>query len=147
MKKIISLCLVASLLLITACANKAQQGAGVGALSGALAGSLLSRNKALGAGIGAGVGLLLGYVVGNELDKRDQQQINQTLEYTPSGQTNQWTNPDNGVRYSATPAPAYEQDNRVYRDVTIKATTPDGEVDEVKAQAYREPDGTWRLKQ
>ena len=99
-----------------------------------------------GAGIGAGIGLALGYIIGNEWDKYDQQQLNRTLEYTPSGQATSWRNPDNGASYTATPQPAYSRDNRTYRDVKIKAVV-DGNTEYVDATAYRQPDGTWRLVQ
>ena len=148
MRKTFSLLLIAALLVSVAagCANRAQSGAGVGALSGALLGSLVSGNKLVGAGIGAGIGLALGYIIGNEWDKYDQQQLNRTLEYTPSGQATSWRNPDNGASYTATPQPAYSRDNRTYRDVKIKAVV-DGNTEYVDATAYRQPDGTWRLVQ
>ena len=140
--------LVAALLLSSAaCSNRAQTGAGAGALGGAVIGALTTKNKALGAGIGAGIGLALGYIIGNEWDKHDEQQLNGTLEQNRTGQTSSWRNPDSGAYYQATPSAAYQRDDKVYRDVNIKATTPDGKTENVKATAYRQPDGTWRLVQ
>lgn len=147
MRNILVITLAAFLLLAPACANKAQQGAGVGALSGALIGSLLSGDKLIGAGIGAGIGLALGYIIGNEWDKSDQRKLNNTLETSPSGTTTTWRNPDNNTLYQATPQAAYEQDDRIYRDVTIQATNENGEQETVQATAYRQSDGTWRLVQ
>lgn len=126
------------------CANKAQQGATTGALAGAAIGALTFNNKLLGAAVGAGVGMMVGYIIGNEWDKHDEQQVQQTLESGKSGQTTNWTNPDTGVSYSATPSQAYQEDNRVYRDVTIR-DEKSGEV--VNAQAWRDEQGVWHLKE
>jgi len=85
------------------CADKAQSGAGLGALTGAAVGALTSKNKVSGAAIGAGIGALLGYAIGNELDKYDRQQIGKALEDHPSGKPMTWKNPDTGTQYEATP--------------------------------------------
>ncbi|MBG0791789.1 MAG: DUF1269 domain-containing protein [Desulfovibrionaceae bacterium] len=125
------------------CANKAQQGATTGALAGATLGSLTFKDKLLGAAVGAGVGMMVGYIIGNEWDKNDERQVQQTLESGRSGQANVWTNPDTGASYTATPSPAYTEDHRVYRDVTIK-DVKSGE--EVRAQAWRDQQGVWHIK-
>lgn len=147
MKKIIPVIMIMALLSASACANKAQTGAATGTAVGATIGALTFGNKVEGALIGAGAGLLLGYVIGNEWDKHDAKQVNNTLESTPSGQTTSWQNPDTGRYYQATPQPAYEQDNRTYRDVAITTTGPDGKKETVYAKAYRNPDGSWQLVQ
>lgn len=145
-KKIVPLVIL--VFALGACANKAQTGAGAGALAGATIGALASKNKLTGAAIGAGAGLLLGYVIGNEWDKSDNQKLSHTLETSPSGQTSNWRNPDTGRYYSATPDPAYTgSDERTYRDVTIETTDADGKPQKVKAKAYRNADGTWQLVQ
>ncbi len=147
MKRMFAIILVVFLLAGTvSCADKAQSGAGMGALAGGLVGSLVSGNKLTGALIGAGIGLALGYIIGNEWDKYDQQQMNRTLEHTPSGQSASWVNPDSGARYQATPQPAYTQDGKVYRDVQLHGVV-DGKEETVNAKAYRNPDGTWQLVQ
>lgn len=137
---------IAMLVFLTACANKAQQGASTGALLGATVGALTAGNKIQGAAIGAGIGLLLGYVIGNEWDKYDDQRLTSSLETAPSGHTSTWRNPDTGTYYEATPKPAYYEDNRVYRDVQLKAVV-DGKEEVVNAKAYRNPDGSWTLVQ
>lgn len=135
------------LVLLTGCANKAQTGAGLGALAGATIGALTFNNKVSGAAIGAGTGLLLGYIAGNELDKEDRAQLSRTLEHTPSGTSREWRNPDTDMRYTAVPRPARRDHGRIERDVALTATFPDGKTDTVHATAYRAPDGTWRLVQ
>jgi len=147
MKRIIaSAVLFAFLLGSVGCANKAQSGAGLGAISGAAIGALTSKNKVSGAAIGAGIGALLGYAIGNEMDKYDKDQIGKALETQPSGKPMAWKNPDNGAQYEATPTPAYIQNDKVYRDIYIKSNI-DGQEKDVKAKAYRGEDGQWTLVQ
>jgi len=148
MKRFIASAVLAAFLVgsLGACANKAQSGAGLGALTGATVGALTSKNKVSGAAIGAGIGLLLGYMVGNEMDKHDKEQIGKVLEEQPSGKPMAWKNPDTGTQYEATPSPAYMQNDKVYRDIYIKANV-EGQEKDVKAKAYRNPDGTWVLVQ
>ncbi|MFP4391294.1 MAG: glycine zipper domain-containing protein [Desulfohalobiaceae bacterium] len=127
--------------------SKAQQGSVFGGLAGGLLGSQLGpedrrRENAL---IGAGLGFMAGYVIGNEMDKFDQRQLQQTLEYQPSGRSSSWVNPDTGHKFQATPGPARAGDNRIYRDIEISANI-DGRQETVQAQAYREQ-GRWVLVQ
>jgi surface antigen len=128
------------------CADKAQSGAGLGALTGAAVGALTAKNKVSGAAIGAGIGALLGYAIGNEMDKYDRQQINTALETHRSGKPMSWTNPDSGAHYEATPGTPYSANDKIYRDIYIKANV-NGEEKDVKAKAYRNEDGTWALVQ
>lgn len=145
MKRIlISLMLVAFLAAGYGCANKAQSGAGVGALAGATIGALTFKNKLLGAAVGAGVGTMMGYIVGNEWDKHDEAKVQSTLESGRSGETSSWTNPDTGKSYTATPEHPYMAENKVYRDVVIR-DAKDG--DTIKAKAWRDDKGVWHLKQ
>lgn len=142
---IILLALAASSLGCTT--SKAQQGSVFGGLAGGLIGSQLGpedrrRENAL---IGAGIGLAAGYMLGNELDKFDQQRVQQTLEYQPSGQSTSWVNPDTGYQFTATPSPAYASGNRIYRDVELEAYI-DGRRETVQARAYRDQD-RWILVQ
>ncbi|MDP2849074.1 MAG: glycine zipper domain-containing protein [Humidesulfovibrio sp.] len=148
MKRLIASAILATFLMgtLAGCADKAQTGAGLGALTGATVGALTSKNKVSGAAIGAGIGLLLGYMIGNEMDKHDKEQVNKVLETQPSGKPMAWKNPDSGNQYEATPSPAYVQNDKVYRDIYIKANV-DGQEKDVKAKAYRNPDGTWVLVQ
>lgn len=126
--------------------NKAQQGAGIGALGGGLAGSLLgpSKNKGQNALIGAAVGGLLGYAVGNEMDKNDQVKLNNALETAPSRQTTTWVNPDTRAQYAVTPQPAYQVDGRDCRQAEIVSTI-NGKKETVVKTACRRPDGRWEI--
>jgi surface antigen len=148
MKRIIASAVLAAFLAsgVYGCADKAQSGAGLGALTGAAVGALTAKNKVSGAAIGAGIGALLGYAIGNEMDKYDRQQIGKALEDQPSGKPMAWKNPDTGTQYEATPGTPYSSNDKIYRDITIKANV-DGQEKDVKAKAYRNPDGTWVLVQ
>jgi surface antigen len=148
MKRLIASVIIATFLLgsMAGCADKAQTGAGVGTLAGATIGALTTKNKGLGAVIGAGIGGLIGYAIGNEMDKTDRAQIGKALEEHPSGKPLAWKNPDTGSQYEATPGTPYMQQDKVYRDIYIKSTV-DGQEKDVKAKAYRSPDGTWTLVQ
>ena len=96
--------------------------------------------------LGGAIGGVLGYVVGDQMEKRDRTQLNQTLENTPSYETNTWTNPDTGNQYSVTPEPAYEDPNadQVCRKVDILAEV-DGRTERTEATACRE-NGRWVLQ-
>jgi len=145
MKHILTIAILTCFLLTgLGCATKAQQGATVGGLAGATIGALTFKDKLLGAAVGAGVGIMMGYIVGNEWDKHDEKQVQQTLENGKSGQTSKWTNPDTKESYSATPNHPYIADNHVYRDVVIK-NEKDGHT--IMAKAWRDDKGVWHLKQ
>ncbi|CAM2061816.1 osmotically inducible lipoprotein OsmB [Desulfovibrionales bacterium] len=135
------------LVLAVSCAdiNRAQQIGSVGTLAGAAIGGAASRTWT-GALVGASIGLGLGYIIGNEWDKSDQKRLSQTLEYNRSGQANSWSNPDTGCTYMVTPSLGYNQDGRVYRDVTLEANV-DGRREVVHAKACRDQHGEWRLVQ
>ncbi|BCS88656.1 glycine zipper domain-containing protein [Pseudodesulfovibrio sediminis] len=143
-KILIPLLLICFMMVAYGCANnRAQQGAAVGGLAGATIGALTFNDKLLGAAVGAGVGTLMGYIVGNEWDKADEQKVQQTLEQGRSNEPAQWTNPDTGRSYTATPTPPYVSENKIYRDVTIKSE----EGQEIMAKAWRDDQGVWHLKQ
>lgn len=138
-------------LTLSSCANspltKGQQGAGMGAAGGALIGQAIGRNTEATL-IGAAVGTMLGYIVGNEMDKYDRTQLNEAYEFTPSGQTTSWQNPDNGNSYQVVPQPAYThptQPERPCRKAEILATI-DGRTEKTYTTACRNSAGQWVLQ-
>ncbi|MGX9726006.1 MAG: glycine zipper domain-containing protein [Candidatus Electronema sp. VV] len=135
-----------SVLLLSSCmANKAQMGGAGGAAAGAIAGQAIGKDTGSTL-IGAAVGGMLGYAIGNEMDKYDQQQLNQAYEKAPSGQTVNWTNPDNRNQYQVTPQPAYTgPDNRVCRTAEIEAVI-DGRTERTRSTACRDSYGNWELQ-
>lgn len=122
-------------------------GAGLGALAGSQVGSGTGQMAAIAVGTLAGA--WMGSEVGKSLDKADRQYASQAtqnaLEYTPSGKTTTWNNPDSGNYGSVTPVETYQtasgQDCREF-ETTI---TVDGKTEVAKGTACREPDGTWRI--
>ncbi|MDA8417874.1 MAG: glycine zipper domain-containing protein [Desulfobacteraceae bacterium] len=145
-KKYLWLGLVVCPLFLTSCVGeKGQLGAVGGAAGGAALGQAIGHNTQ-GTLIGAALGTMLGYMVGNEMDKFDQQQLNQAYETGPSHQATSWVNPDNGNRYAVTPQPAY-QDNtgRNCRQAEI-LTTIDGRAEKTMATACRNSNGQWEIQ-
>ena len=132
-------------LLISSCASKSQTGALGGAAGGAILGQAIGGNTE-GTLIGVAVGGLLGYIVGNEMDKYDQQQLNQVYETAPSRQTTNWVNPDTGNQYAVTPQNTYvDQSGRNCREAEILATI-DGKAEKTMSTACRE-NGRWVIQQ
>ena len=148
-----SILLVAALLplLLASCANvdmnKGQQGAIGGAAGGALIGQAIGRDTEATL-IGAAVGTMLGYIVGNEMDKFDKRQLNRAYEFTPSGQTTSWQNPDSGNIYQVTPQPAYTSPRSAQkpcRQAEIEAVI-DGRRETTYTTACRNDAGQWVLR-
>lgn len=151
MKMMIASAMVMVSLLVSGCANtdlnKGQQGAVGGAAGGALLGQAIGRDTEATL-IGAAVGSLLGYIVGNEMDKYDKRQLNQAYEFTPSGQTTNWQNPDSGNVYQVTPQPAYTKPSapqQPCRQAEIIAVI-DGKTEKTYTTACRNSAGQWELR-
>jgi surface antigen len=141
-------CILAlSIASLAGCQSKRETGAAVGAGAGAVIGANVGEGGWTGAAIGAVIGGLAGYVVGDYMERRDRQQVAQTLEHQPSGTTTQWKNPDTGVKWQATPDQAYKQQGEIYRDVDLKADVDgDGAYEkQSEVTAYRRSDGKWEF--
>ena len=134
------------LLALSSCATKGQTGALGGAAGGALIGQAIGHSTEATL-IGAVVGGALGYMVGNEMDKYDREQLNQTYERGPSNQRSSWVNPDNGNQYSVTPQPSYQNPTtqRVCRKAEIDAVI-DGKRERTYTTACRDDYGNWELQ-
>lgn len=132
-----------ALLLLAACATREQTGTAVGAGTGAVVGSEVGDGTA-GTLVGAIAGGLLGRQIGQWMDERDREEVAQTLEYQPSGETTAWVNPDTGREFRVTPTETYvdtEQDRPCRRF----RMAIDGEVDDVQGTACRVSDGRWEI--
>ena len=96
----------------------------VGTLLGAGTGALLGAQFGHGTGqlVATSVGTLLGAYLGNEagksLDRADalyaSRAEHQALEYTPSGNSTPWRNPDSGHYGSITPIETFESTDGAY---------------------------------
>ncbi len=140
--------MVAIALLLSGCVeNRAQAGAGVGALGGGLLGSLAgpAKNRGQNALIGAAIGGLAGYAVGNEMDKNDQVRVSQAYERAADNQPVGWVNPDTGRQYTVTPrSTTHNAAGQPCRQAEIDSTI-DGRRETVVKMACRRPDGTWEF--
>lgn len=146
----LSLVLICGIFLtVTACQTKEQTGAAVGGASGAGLGALIggSEHRAEGAIIGGLIGGAAGYFAGTKLSEKDQKNVYDVLENTPTGQTETWTS-DKGVTYHVTPTDTWNQEGRKYRSLDIQVDKPDGEEQNLQRVAYKTaPDAKWQLTQ
>jgi surface antigen len=127
----------------------------VGALAGAGAGGLLGAQVGKGgtrlAATAAGtlLGAFLGSEVGRSLDRADAMYASraeyQALEYTPSGNSTPWRNPDNGHYGSITPVETYQTADGTYCREFQHQAQIGGRTRDVYGTACRTPDGQWQM--
>ena len=127
----------------------------VGALAGAGAGGLLGAQVGRGstrlAATAAGtlLGAFLGSEVGRSLDRADavhaSQAQYQALEYTPSGYSTSWRNPDTGHHGSVTPIETYQSFDGGYCREFQHDAQIGGRTRSVYGTACRTPDGQWQV--
>ncbi len=72
--KYLSILALLSMVALSSCATRAQNGAAAGGAAGAVAGQILGKNTESTV-IGTAVGAVAGYMIGNEMDKADQNQV------------------------------------------------------------------------
>lgn len=141
---------------LSACdTNNAGQKEVGGTLLGAAVGGLLGSQIGGGSGklaataAGTLLGAYLGSEVGRSLDKSDRLYAERTaqhsLEYSRSGTSSTWQNPDTDHSGEFTPLNTYEsRDGLDCRDYK-QAVFIDGRAETVRGTACRQPDGTWRV--
>ena len=140
---------------LVGCANsdlgpKQTVGALVGAGTGAFIGSHVGKGN--GRLVATSVGTLLGAFVGNEagksLDRADRAYASraeyEALEYTPSGASTPWRNPDTGHYGSITPIETYESAGGTYCREFQHQAQIGGRTRDVYGTACRTPDGQWQ---
>ena len=122
-------------------------GAGVGGLLGAQIGSGKGQLAAVAAGVLAGA--YFGDEVGRSLDRADKlymdQNAEKSLEYSQTGTTSEWKNPDSGNSGTFKPVRTFEtssgQNCREF-ETTIFI---DGRSETAKGTACRQIDGSWKI--
>jgi surface antigen len=127
----------------------------VGTLIGAGTGAFIGTHIGHGSGrlIATSVGTLLGAYLGNEagksLDRADRLYASRAeynaLEYTPSGSSTAWRNPDTGHYGSVTPIETYETASGDYCREFQHQAQIGGRTRDVFGTACRTPDGQWQL--
>ena len=130
---------------VSACATNEGTGTVLGAGAGAAAGAAIAKDDAVGAVVGGLLGGLVGREIGRYMDQHDQSLLAQTFETSPTGRTSQWTNPDTGYSYAATPTETFQDANRPCRRFTLAADLEGSNDERVTGTACRQSDGTWQI--
>lgn len=93
----------------------------------------------LGAEEGAGAA----YFIGGQLGEEDRQQIAETLENQPLGETVTWTSSTSGARYQLTPIASFERDGQPCRRFELSFVDRASEVDRIACRT--DDEGNWHL--
>ena len=122
-------------------------GAGLGGLIGAGVGG--GKGKLAAVAIGVLAGSYFGSEIGKSLDNADKaymdKNANEGLEYSKTGTTTAWRNPDSGNSGNFTPTETYQSDsgdNCRKFETTIYV---EGKEETATGQACRQDDGTWKV--
>jgi surface antigen len=125
----------------------------LGGMLGAAGGGLIAAAAgASPAGIVGGVliGGLVGGAVGNALDQKDkemaQRAAQQAFEYSRTGESSAWQNPDSGNSGSITPTRTYQQPSGQYCREYEQDIVVDGNREKTYGTACRNRDGSWRIQ-
>ena len=153
--KIISnvLILVTSVFMLNACSGQINKQSG-GTLIGGLAGGLLGSQFGGGEGklIATGVGALAGALIGGQIGKSNdeyyrallEKSSRQALEYSPSGSSVEWRNPDSGNYGYITPTNTSKTEQGYCREYTQEIVIG-GERKKAYGKACRKLDGNWEV--
>jgi surface antigen len=118
--------------------NKADFGAFLGAASGALIGRQVD-DGAGGILLGAVLGGFFGYQIGKYMDEKDKARLAKSLQETPTGETDSWTNARSGKHFEVTPtSDTYAEAGKACRKFT-QVVVVNGEETEVPGTACKAP--------
>lgn len=118
----------------------------IGAALGAIIGDSVSQGHGKAAVIvgGAVVGGIIGNRIGRSMDEADQHHVTVVLETSRTGRSVEWSNTDNGNRYTMTPTRTYQNSEGAdCRDYTLWGWI-DGYEEKLHGTACRAEDGNWR---
>lgn len=122
-------------------------GAGLGALVGSQVGGGTGQLAAVA--IGALGGAYLGGEIGRSLDRADkayaERAAQSALEYTGTGQTARWRNPDSGHSGTFTPTRTYRTASGGNCREYQTTVTVGGQSKDAYGTACRQGDGTWKI--
>jgi len=130
--------------------NKQGGGTLIGGVAGGLLGSQFGKGEGqlVATGIGALAGALVGGQIGKTMDEYDKQMLEkssrQALEYSPSGNSVEWNNPDSGNHGSITPTKTFKESGQYCREY-IQEVTIGGKKQKAYGKACRQPDGSWKI--
>lgn len=131
--------------------NKQSGGTLIGGLAGGLLGSQFGggEGKLVATGVGALAGALIGGQVGKSMDEYDrallEKSSNQALEFSPSGNSVDWKNPDSGNYGSITPTNTFKTNQGQYCREYTQVVVIGGEKSKAYGKACRKPDGNWEI--
>lgn len=147
MKKIIAASLTFSVFL-AGCSQVTNQD--VGTVGGGVVGGLLGSQFGSGTGKvaaaagGALVGAFIGGRIGQYMDRQDRMEMQRALETAPTGKPVNWTNPDNGNKYSVQSNRTYYVNEQPCREYVTHAVIA-GKNQQVYGKACRQADGSWKV--
>ena len=147
MRKIVGLALVAALVVnMSGCTPGNNTGGStvLGAASGGLIGAAVSRGNPFAVAAGAIIGGLVGNQVGQNMDRRDRQNMQQAITTTPVHQQSSWTNTHTETTYTVTPVKEYHRQGQYCREYTTKISVG-GHIKNAYGRACRRPDGSWKI--
>lgn len=149
----VSFILSVSLMLSGCAMNKQGGGTLIGGVTGGLIGSQFGKgNGALFAtGLGALAGAMIGGQIGKGMDDQDRKILELTsqkaLEYSPSGSTTEWKNPDTGNHGYVTPVRTFKGSDGAYCREYNHTIIIGGKQEKAYGKACRKPDGSWQIVQ
>lgn len=124
----------------------------VGTISGSVIGGVVGREFGKGRGrdvmtvVGAVVGGMIGGSIARDMDRRDRERVNHSLETAPNYQKVSWDNEETNRHYTFTPVNQYDGRVNGYqttcRDYIMDAYI-DGRMQQVKGRACKNERGEW----
>ena len=122
-------------------------GAGVGALAGSNVGS--GKGRLMAVAIGTLAGAWAGGELGKSLDAADQAYMQRStqnsLEYSKTGVSSSWSNPDSGNAGTITPTETYQTKNGQFCREYKQSILIDGKEETAIGRACRQAGGQWKI--
>ena len=156
MKKIANLLLITvvsiSMVACTGQMNKQGGGTLIGGGVGGLLGSQFGggEGKIATVAVGALAGALIGNQIGKTMDEHDKLMLekssHQALEFSPSGSSVEWNNPDSGNHGYITPTKTFKESGQYCREYQQEIVVG-GEKNKAYGKACRQADGHWKIVQ
>lgn len=122
----------------------------IGAIMGGAIGGVIGAQVGEGAGrriamlVGAAAGALIGSHIGRQMDEADRACVGEALEKARDNSTVAWASSDGTTTYRVTPLASRPDTDPNCRIFELQAATGAGSSTS-KANACRDPDGTWRV--
>ena len=140
--------------MLQGCSNMNKQGGGtlIGGATGALIGSQFGKGSGalVATGIGALAGAVIGGQIGQSMDEQDRKlaelSSQRALENSASGNSVEWSNPDNGNNGYITPTKTFKNNSGQYCREYTQVIIVGGKQEKAYGKACRKPDGHWEIQ-